>query len=79
MTLAAARLQANIAKRLNFEAAVEAALRIAAEHGHRKPLDIALHLRVELDRRGLQVDATAGTFAPSTYIDARGRTVRIDA
>lgn len=78
MTPAAARLQANIAKRLAFEAAVAAALEVAAKHGHTKPADIALHLRIELDRRNLAIHATSAA-APASYIDARGRVVRIDA
>jgi hypothetical protein len=69
------RIIAAIDLRTRFESAVLAGLKVAAEHGHTKPADIALHIRVELDRRDLKVIEKR---APKTYIDARGRTVDID-
>jgi hypothetical protein len=50
---------------------------IAAEHGHHKPADISLHLRIEMNRHGLRLAnmPTPADYAPmpDTYIDARGR------
>lgn len=44
-----------IGLRKDFEAAVEAGLAVAAEHGHQKLADIALHIRIELDRRNIVI------------------------
>jgi hypothetical protein len=49
------KLAADIALRHAFVDAVTAALAAAAQQGHNKPSDIAVYIRVEMDRRNLVV------------------------